>query len=252
LGDLASTLGLAYRPHVYGNVFPYLLLLGRPAAGKSELIQFLTGLPANERASAYHLGRLRVADDFPILWGKFVEDDTWEQVGRGRLHSRRSGENYAVADDYLWPFLILRLGEELIRNPARPEETVLVEFARGGPTAYRDALARLAPGVLQAGAILYLDVPFEESWRRNLARYDRARRDGILTHSVPREEMERTYARDDWTTLAPRGSGYIEPQGIRVPYVTVPNTPEPKTEEDFAQRFRPALDALWDLWERKT
>lgn len=248
--DLAQALGLVYRPPTGVRVLPYLLLLGRPAAGKSELIQFLAGLPADERAATYHLGRLRVADDFPILWAKFAEDDIWEQVGRGRLHSRRSGENYAVADDHLWPFLILRLGEELVRNPARPGETVLVEFARGGPTAYRDALARLAPEILRAGAILYLDVSFEESWRRNITRYDRARRDGLLTHSVPREEMERTYARDDWAALAPRGSGYIEPQGIRVPYVTVPNTPEPTAKEHFARRFQPAFETLWDLRER--
>lgn len=248
MGDLSQALGLVYRPPSGVQVLPYLLLLGRPAAGKSELVQFLAGLAPEERAENYHVGRLRVADDFPILWEKFVEDDLWERVGRGRLHSRRSGENYAVANDHLWPFLILRLGEELTQNPARPGETVLVEFARGGPTAYRDALALLPPDVLTRGAILYLDVSFEESWRRNVARYDRAHRDGLLTHSVPREEMERTYARDDWPALALHRLGYIEP--IRVPYVTVPNTPEPKTTHDFAQRFRPALDALWELREK--
>jgi thymidylate kinase len=250
--DLSRALGLVYAPALGAPVLSYLLLLGRPAAGKSELVQFLSNLSAEERARDYHLGRLRVADDFPLLWQKFVEDDAWEQIGRGRLHSRRSGENYAVADDHLWPFLILSLGKELVRNPARPGETVLVEFARGGPAAYRDALATLAPEVLRAGAILYLDVSFEESWRRNLARYDRARRDGILTHSVPREEMERTYATDDWAALARRDAGYIAPQGIRVPYATVPNTPEPKTDDEFAQRFRPALCTLWGLRNERT
>ncbi|MCR4391242.1 MAG: hypothetical protein NUV94_00330 [Candidatus Acetothermia bacterium] len=251
LADLVSALGLGYRPHVYQDVIPYLFLLGRPASGKSELIQFLTSLPPDERAVAYHLGRLRVLDDFPILWQKFVEDDLWEEVGKGRLVSRRCGENYAVADDHAWPFLILSLNQEISRRPPAPGETALVEFSRGGTRGYRDALARLAPEVLASGAILYLQVSFEESWRRNVARYDRARRDGLLTHSVPREEMERTYRSDDWTELAPTPRGHVEAQGIRVPYVTVVNEPEPKTPDDFARRFHPALEDLHRLWQRR-
>ncbi|HEU67939.1 MAG TPA: hypothetical protein ENN53_01760 [Candidatus Acetothermia bacterium] len=247
IADLATKAGLVYQPQAREGIFPYLLLLGRPAAGKSELIQFLTEILPDERAEQYHVGQLRIADDFPLLWQKFVEDDLWERVGRGRLHSRRAGENYAVSDDHLWPFLVLVLGEELLRHPAQAGETVIVEFARGGPTAYHDALARLPCEVLQRGAILYLDVPFEESWRRNLTRYDRSRRGGILTHSVPREEMERTYARDDWAELAPGGSGYIVAQGIRIPYLTVPNSPQPEGHLGFSRRFAPALTALWRL-----
>lgn len=247
LRELASIVGLAYRPPAVGETIPYLLLLGRPAAGKSELIQFLSALNADERARTYHVGPLRVVDDFPILWQLFVDDDLWEEVGRGRLHSRRAGENYAVAHDTLWPFLIAKLREELTRRPAQPGETVIVEFARGGPTAYRDALPVLSPQILKRAAILYLDVPFEESWRRNLARYDRARRAGVLTHSVPREEMERTYIRDDWASLAPAREGYVLIGQERIPYVTVPNVPEPITGDDFARRFSPAFNRLWGL-----
>lgn len=245
--DLAALAGLAYRAPDPGEVISYLFLLGRPAAGKSELIQFLTRLPASERAERYHLGPVRVADDFPLLWQLFTADDLWERVGRGRLHSRRAGENYAVADDHVWAFLTLRLGDELMRNPAQAGETVIVEFARGGPRAYRDALALLPVEALREGAILYLEVPFEESWRRNLARYDQTRRHGLLTHSVPREEMKRIYAADDWAALAPGASGHVELRGVRIPYVTVANVPEPLTGEDFAVRFRPALERLWSL-----
>ncbi|MDD5452802.1 MAG: hypothetical protein PHZ21_00775 [Candidatus Bipolaricaulis sp.] len=247
LEDVASAAGLTYRGQTPAEVLPYLFLLGRPAAGKSELIQFLRHLSPDERAAVYHLGRLRVADDFPLLWELFVADDLWEKAGRGRLHSRRAGENYAVVDDGVWPFLILKLQEELARHPVAPGETVIVEFARGGPTAYRDALHLWSPTFLQKAALLYLDVTFAESWRRNIARYDRDRRAGILTHSVPREEMERTYARDDWATLVPHGQGYLPLGGIRVPYETVPNTPEPTSADAFAHRFQPALATLWEL-----
>lgn len=249
--EILQILGLQYRGVTAAEVFPYLMLLGRPAAGKSELIQFFQYLPAPERAQAYHIGNLRVIDDFPFLWQKFREDDLWEELGCGRRYSRRVGENYAVADDHLWDFLILRVNEEIARLPARPGETVIVEFSRGGQGAYARALSRLSSEVLANGAILYLHVSFAESLRRNRARYDRDRRDGILTHSVPDEEMARTYRDDDWEVLAPRDAGYLSLRGFRVPYVTVCNEPEPKTLGDFARRFRPASEELYNLWKNR-
>ena len=58
--------------------------------------------------------------------------------------------------------------------------------SRGRQVGYGQSLRRLNPQLLSRAAILYIEVTFEESWRRNLARYDAARRNGILTHSVPR------------------------------------------------------------------
>lgn len=248
---LIQRLALSYLPASQPDVLPYLILLGRPASGKSELIRFLQGLPLSERVSAYHLGSLRVVDDFPFLWQKFEEDDLWEEVGRGRLCSRRAGENYAVADPHLWDFLLLRINREITRAPARPGESVIVEFSRGGSGAYRRALQRLDRRVLLHGAILYLHVSHEESRRRNLVRYDRALRSEVLTHSVPEEEMARTYAVDDWFDLAPMESAYLTVQDISVPYVTVLNEPEPKSFSDFARRFRPALEELHRLWRSR-
>ncbi len=251
LGDLVRELALPYRSLAREDVIPYLILLGRPAAGKSELIQFLKGLPADDRADSYHLGTIHVLDDFPLLWEKFIEDDIWERVGKGRLISARADENYYVVDDHTWPFLIEKLNLAIEGEPRRPGRTVLVEFSRGGPGAYREALGRLSQRALEGGAILYVQVSFEESWRRNRARYDRDRRDGLLTHSVPREEMERTYRSDDWAELAPKKSGYLEIAGTRVPYVTVVNEPEPITPEDFVGRYRPALEELYRLWRKR-
>ncbi len=251
VASVIRALDLRYTAHPVPSVIPYLVLLGRPASGKTELIAFLQGLPLAERARAYHLGSLRVLDDFPLLWEKFVEDDVWELVGRGRLHSRRCAENYAVADPHLWDFLLHRLNARLAAEPARPGETVIVEFSRGGPNAYAHALSLLAPAVLREGAILYLSVSYEESLRRNRARYDRDRRDGLLTHSVPEEEMARTYRDDDWATLAPREAGYLTLAGERIPYVTVRNEPEPKTFGDFSRRFWPAFEELFALWKNR-
>lgn len=248
---VSRALSLHYMPYAVPGVFPYLFLLGRPASGKSELIQFLTSLPLSERACAYHVGALRVLDDFPLLWEKFVEDDLWEEMGRGRLHSKRCNENYVVVDDHLWDFLTLCLNHKLSRAPAQPGETVLVELSRGGSHAYRRTLAILDSQVLRKGAILYLSISYEESLRRNQARYDRDHRDGVLTHSVPEEEMASTYRFDDWSELGLAEAGYIEIRDVRVPYVTVHNEPEPKSFADFSYRFEPALNELFDLWKNR-
>jgi len=251
LGELVSALGLRYRSLPRGDVIPYLILLGRPAAGKSELIQFLKSLSPDVRARDYHLGTLAVLDDFPILWEKFIEDDIWEEVGKGRLISRRADDNYYVTDDHTWPFLIEKLNCAIDAEPELPGRTVIVEFSRGGDNGYREALSRLHRRALERGAILYLDVSVEESWRRNLARYDRDRRDGILTHSVPWEEYERTYKVDDWPELAEGPAGYLEVRELRVPYITVSNEPEPITPGDFVGRFGPAFAELFRLWRER-
>lgn len=248
---LIELLGLRYNPYSKAQVFPYLLLLGRPASGKSELIQFLTQMPLFERAFAYHIGAIRVVDDFVFLWQKFLEDDLWEEMGRARLHSCRVGENYAVENPGLWNFLILRVNQEVMSFPPKSGETVIIEFSRGGSSAYQEALSLLAPTVLEQGAILYLQVSYEESVRRNFARYARNRRGGILTHSAPEEEMLQTYRTDDWLSLASGGSGYLDICGFRVPYVTVNNEPEPKSFTDFPRRFKPALEELYQLWKNR-
>ncbi|MGC9530136.1 MAG: hypothetical protein ACP5G2_05925 [Candidatus Bipolaricaulaceae bacterium] len=248
VADLAASVGLAYRSLPRAEVLPCVILLGRPAAGKSELIQFLQGLPADERAGRFHVGSLAVVDDFPILWEKFLEDDIWERTGKGRLVSARAQENYYVTDDRVWPFLVEKLNRALEGQPLLPGRTLVVEFARGGAGAYRRALAALSPRALARGGILYLSVSHAESSRRNRSRYDRSRRGGILTHGVPEVEMERTYLADDWQSLAPDDRGQVEVEGQRVPYVTVVNEPEPRTREDFVRRFQPALETLFELW----
>ncbi|MCX6091611.1 MAG: hypothetical protein NTX23_01885 [Candidatus Bipolaricaulota bacterium] len=248
---LEQALGLSYLPSAgpADSCLDVLLLLGRPASGKSEFIDFMHRVRPADRAQAYHIGSLAVADDFPILWQKFEEDDAWERLGQSRLYSKRADGNYAVTDDRLWGFLIERLNAEASARPASPGSTLLVEFSRGGRTGYTDALAQLSDDVLGRAAILYLSVSFEESWRRNVARYDEKRRSGILTHSVPREEMERTYGTDDWARLtgdSPRGR--IAVGRREVPFVTLPNEPESVDPLVLGPRYRGALDALSAAW----
>lgn len=247
-------LGLSYgaQSQALEDTFDVLLLLGRPASGKSEFIDFMTSIPSTRRASEFHIAPFDMCDDFPILWQLFQEEDVWEQVGRERQLSKKCNGNYAVADDAVWPFLIERINqkvEPLLASTALLERrTLLVEFSRGGDSGYADALSRLSPQLLQRAAALYISVTFEESWRRNVARYDEKNRGGLLTHSVPREEMERTYGTDDWFDLAGEGVGALSVNGIEVPFSTMPNEPESKDPDVLAGRYQKALAPLYERW----
>jgi len=256
LAEIASHLNLEYAASVAvpTNTFDILLLLGRPASGKSEFIDFMTSRPSGHRADTYHIGPFDVVDDFPILWDLFEDDDLWEGLGRPRLYSRRCNGNYAVTDPGLWPFLIGKIDRAVSSAPnsapPRSRKTTIIEFSRGGSTGYANALPVLSDEILRRAAVLYVSVSFEESWRRNVARYDEANRGGILTHSVPREEMEKTYGTDDWFDLAPHPIGAIDVRGIRVPYATMPNEPESTDPAVLGPRYRAALDPLFESWTR--
>jgi thymidylate kinase/energy-coupling factor transporter ATP-binding protein EcfA2 len=250
--ELEQALGLTYFGRQTRSAFDVLLLLGRPASGKSEFIDFMNRVSAAERGSLFHIGPFSVVDDFPILWQKFEEDDAWERLGFPRLYSKRADGNYAVSDDRVWRFLIDRLNSAAGALPRVPGRSLLVEFSRGGSAGYRDALAGLSDEILSRAAILYLSVSFAESWRRNVARYDEKRRSGILTHSVPREEMERTYGTDDWPSLTQgRPDGFLALRGHRIPFATLPNEPEAVDPEVLRTRYHGALEALFQLWSER-
>ena len=239
-----------------GEIFEVLLLLGRPASGKSEFIDFMKKCPLERRMRRYHLGNLCTVDDFVMLWEKFKEDDLWERLGEPRLFSRRVHENYAVTNDRIWPFLIEKINarakQYIQRKPGHPPQTILIEFSRGGKTAYLDALHRLSPEILARAAVLYLHVSPEESRRRNRARYDEKKKDSILSHAVPEEDLKRTYAEDDWQRIAPEPSGQLLIDNVRLPYVTLHNEPESKDPAILDRRYRAALERLHTLWRGDT
>lgn len=239
--------------------FDHLFLLGRPAGGKSEFIEFMRHVPDDRRITRYHIAPFDVIDDFVFLWEKFEEDDLWERVNYRRLHSRKvglEGENYIVAHDYIWPFLIEKLNlivqKQYLATPDYyRDHSLLIEFARGGPVGYRESLERFDPAVLHRAAILYIQVSFAEACRRNKARYDRAHRDGILTHTVPEDEMERMYAHDDWDEITSGPRGYLQIRGLAVPYVTMLNEPESTDPDVLDARYHEALEALWQLYSQR-
>lgn len=256
LAEIEDLLELDYGASALPNeeTLDVLLLLGRPASGKSEFIDFMTQMSSDHRAREFFIAPFQIIDDFPILWDLFLQDNIWESVGRGRLFSKRCIGNYSVVEDSVWSFLIERINQRVIEIPnllnTPSRKTLIIEFSRGGSSGYRDALERLSPEILRRAAALYVSVSFEESWRRNIARYDEKKQDGILTHSVPREEMERTYGTDDWHTLTDGTTGLLRIGDIDIPYATMDNEPESKVPDVLSERYRTALGPLYALWRK--
>lgn len=53
------------------NHFDIVILMGRPASGKSEIIDFLKKTPLIERDERFHIALMDEIDDFPMLWTWF-------------------------------------------------------------------------------------------------------------------------------------------------------------------------------------
>lgn len=237
--------------------FENLFVLGRPASGKSEFLDFMSKLGDDDREERFHLGKMRVLDDFVWLWNKFVEDDIWEKLRGERLHSKRSGNLYVLESSDLFDFLMERMNHEVTTRYLTDDSfynnhTLLIEFARGGEKPYAGALERLAPEIYERAAILYVDVSGEESARRNEARYREKKKHTVLAHKCPDEDMERFYRRDDWKDITGgRAAGLIDIRGVSVPFVTMNNEPESTNPAVLGPRYGDALERLWELWSEK-
>ncbi len=235
------------------STFDVLLLIGRPASGKSEIIDFLSRLPAELRRQRYHLDRLEVLDDFPMLWAWFEEDDLLSRkFGLSRLHSDEKG--YFLFPQ-LWHLLIERLcleySKKLRDDPGYHDRcTALIEFSRGSEHGgYAKAFEHLSDQLLKRAAIMYVRVPLEESLRKNRRRYNPDKPDSILEHGLTDEKMERLYREDDFAALAPGDSGMVTIHDQRVPYVIFPNEDDVTTDkpEQLAERLASVLEELWLL-----
>jgi hypothetical protein len=233
--------------------FDHLFVLGRPAGGKSEFIDFMKRLPADERAAVYGIGRFEEIDDFPWLWESCVADDERERRGAARLVSVRTPEGYNITRPGFRGSLVDLFNEAIsaryLASPAFYEEgTLLIEFARGVGDGFRASLDRFRPEILERGAILYISVSFEESLRRNDARYRQGQEESILFHKVPDRDMHGFFRDNDWASITGGAAdGRLEAGGIRVPFVTMHNEPESTDPEVLGARYATALGRLRDL-----
>ena len=234
------------------NNFQTILLLARPAAGKSEIIDYLKRTPPEERLRRFHIGNMVEIDDFPMLWAWFEEDALLQRMGHPRLHTDADGY---FLHQHLWDLLIERIGLEYEKKrrdlaSAAADATFLIEFSRGSEHGgYNSAFAHLSPAILEHAAILYVDVSWEESLRKNRRRANPSRPDSILEHSLPDAKLERLYKEVDWAELTRPDPHYLSIQGHQVPYAVFANEDDVTTGrgEPLGQRLEAVLGRLWEV-----
>jgi hypothetical protein len=232
------------------NHFPIVILIGRPASGKSEIIDHLLHADPAERLRRFHVARPDVLDDFPMLWAWFEEDHLLHhKLNKPRLHTDEDG--YFLYE-YLWHVLIQRLDLEYhkrLREETYPDtHTTIIEFSRGSEHGgYAAALPHLSDEVLKRAVIVYVSVSFNESLRKNRRRFNPSRPDSILEHGLPDAKLERLYAGDDWSALAAGDPLFLPVRDVRVPYAVFENEDDVTTPRgaELAERLESVLDGLY-------
>ncbi|MGA2624397.1 MAG: hypothetical protein ABSF91_11125 [Bacteroidota bacterium] len=214
------------------NHFDVVILIGRPAAGKSEVIDYLKKTPPDERQRRFHIGQFEEFDDFVYVWETFETDDILSRHGKPRLWS---DEKYWFKDPFVWNLYIERINlayrKKLAAQPQYHDHmTSIVEFSRGGENGFGEAFWYLHEEIVKRACIVYIKVSFEESLRKNRRRARPGLEDSILYHSLPDEKMEFYYKVDDWEKLTARSPAHIDIRGVKVPYSVFENEPE-KTDD---------------------
>jgi hypothetical protein len=214
------------------NNFDVILLIGRPAAGKSEVIDFLKKTPVAERSRRFHVNEFEEIDDFVYVWETFEVDDILARHGKPRVWT---DEKYWFTDEFIWNVYIERINltyrKKIATDPNYHHKmTALVEFARGGENGFGEAFSYLHEEILKRARIIYIKVPYEESVRKNRRRARPGMEDSILYHSLPDEKMEFYYKTNDWDKLEGKDPQYIDIKGFKVPYAVFENFPE-KTDD---------------------
>ncbi len=231
------------------NNFNTLLLIARPAAGKSEIINYLKNTPKDERSNRFHIGEFAEIDDFPMLWTWFEEDALLSRMGYPRLHTTPDGY---FKYTYLWDLLVERISLEytkLMRD--FNGDTIILEFSRGSEHGgYQRAFEHIADEILQNLAIIYIDVPWEESLRKNRRRFNPDRPDSILEHGLPDDKLEKLYRYTDWHDLTKQSPEKISIRGFEVPYVTFDNADDVTTAQghELGNRLESVLSVLWNRY----
>jgi hypothetical protein len=210
------------------NNFPILIITGRPAAGKSEVIDFLKKLDPKERLERYHIGEFEELDDFLYVWETFETDDILTKNGKPRVWT---DEKYWFNDPFIWNLYIERISLEYQKNIARDAnyhdaKTTVIEFARGGDNGIQEALTYLHEDILKRVKLIYIRVPYEESVRKNHRRARPGQEDSILFHSLPDAKMDFYYKTNDWDAIEAKDPNVIDVKGFKIPYAVFENMPE--------------------------
>lgn len=246
------------------EVFDIIILNGRPAAGKSEVIDYLKKIPVVERIRRFHVGEFVEIDDFPVLWEQFEDDDILEGMGLPRLISNKQFQyngktynGYVFKEKWYWNFLIKKINHiynRMLRDKPdfhQLKQTAILEFSRGTEHGgFRMAYNYLSAEILERAVTLYIKVDFEESMRKNRRRYNPGKPDSILEHALEDIKLEMLYKGSDWEAFA-SDPQYLEVNDFRVPYGVFENMPE-KTDKPavLGAHLEEVLGAVWQVYNR--
>jgi hypothetical protein len=236
--------------------FDILILIGRPASGKSEIIHYLKSIAKTDRINKFYIGEFEEIDDFPILWSWLEEDMILQEMGKQRLHTTADGY---FKEQFFWDLLIRKISlkyEKLLKKDPHYHSryTSIIEFSRGTEHGgYRRAFDHLSPQILSASAILYINVSYKESLRKNRIRYNPREPDSILQHSLPENKMEKLYKACDWANFSSANPHYLELKGIHIPYTVFDNEDDVTTtpSEALGRRLEKTLERLWELYIKR-
>ncbi len=236
--------------------FEVIILLGRPASGKSEIIDFIKRRHLVDRYNNYHISEISELDDFPMLWTWFEEDHIRENILKvERIHSTKDGY---FLHNYQWNLLIERFNieyDKIIKENSDffSEKTLLIEFSRGSEHGgYKSAFKHLSSNILKKAVIFYVDVPWEESLRKNRRRFNPDKPHSILEHGLPDDKLERLYKEVDWHEFVGQQVDYLLINNIEVPFVVLDNMPEITNSDDKMKvALKEHFDSLWRLYSDK-
>ena len=233
------------------NTFDIIILTARPAAGKSEVINYLKNTDVEVRKKRFHINEFEEIDDFPYVWDSFVIDDILSKHGKERMFT---DENLYFKDHFIWNLFIEKMNiayaKRLALNPEYHDKcTTIIEFARGGENGIGEALSYLDEDILKKAGIVYLNVSYEESLRKNRQRARVGQEDSILFHSLPDEKMEFYYRINDWDKLTEGDPEYITVKGMKVPYAVFENDSDITTPggEPLGKALEQTFGRLWEI-----
>ena len=130
--------------------------------------------------------------------------------------------------------------------------STLIEFSRGKEHGgFQQAFNHLSDAVLEKMAILYIDVSWQESLRKNRKRFNPDRPDSILEHGLPDKKMEKLYRESDWDEIRSQNPEYVQIKGHSIPYSMFENEDDVTTVGGVAlgERLERCMQTLWGLYQ---
>lgn len=210
-----------------------VFLLGMPGCGKSEVYRRLT---SRLKEDGLYKNFPRI-DDFPKLWEIFKKD---EKSGKWERSRPTDDGGYKVTDETVWDDILKKVNEDVLemKENADDDTIIFVEFSR--PNYVPSIKKNFTGEILEDSFAVYLDVPFEICWERNVRRHEQALKEGSDDHLVSREEMEETYGTDDKDKLK---------EELDIPVVFI--SPDARDEDDEEKLIK-CVDKVYQFIKERT